>query len=424
MKMHMSLSNSSALGLRFVAGLVAMALLLGGSQSTWAQQADPETAKQYGEVQSVSGNSLTVRTVSGEHKTFNLTQDATVLLNGRRVDLNGLQPGDEVSISFDKANPQNAMSLRAFRDVSGQAASRQERREARRPVGADRPALGVVIQDTEDKNGVEVLSVRPGSAADKAGIRAGDRITKIKDQSIDTPSKFSDLIRQEKPGSSLDLTILREGKEQSLKAVLGSRGEVFGRLEDLREGMQERREARRERLFGDRGEDLQEAEKQSWLGLFLEKAEDEDGVEVMNVFPGGPGDKAGLKRGDIIKGINDDAISSPSDVIDLVDDLKPGDTAKIKISRDDGEHTLDVTLGSRAQFLREHPQQFREQFRFGPEDQPMQGDGFGAMMMERAREESERRDRMEKLGQQLLNEIQGLRNDVKQLHDSLPKAQK
>jgi serine protease Do len=63
-------------------------------------------------------------------------------------------------------------------------------------------------------------AVVPGSPADKAGLKDGDIITKVAGQAIDQTHPLTTLIGQHKPGDSVALTVLRDGKEQSINVNL------------------------------------------------------------------------------------------------------------------------------------------------------------------------------------------------------------
>jgi serine protease Do len=62
----------------------------------------------------------------------------------------------------------------------------------------------------------------PDSPADKAGIKAGDIITKINDQAIDAQHSLSAIISRYQVGDKVNLTILRDGKEIILEVTLGA----------------------------------------------------------------------------------------------------------------------------------------------------------------------------------------------------------
>jgi S1-C subfamily serine protease len=70
------------------------------------------------------------------------------------------------------------------------------------------------------------------------------------------------------------------------------------------------------------------------------------GVIIVQVQPGGGADKAGLKAQDVITSINGQKITSSSSLNDVLAGLKPGDQAKVGVTRADGsQQTVTVTLG-------------------------------------------------------------------------------
>lgn len=69
------------------------------------------------------------------------------------------------------------------------------------------------------KEGVLVRSVTKGSAADKAGIKAGDVITKIDDAKVAAPSDISSRIRSMR-GRSIPVVLVRDHKEMTLSVAI------------------------------------------------------------------------------------------------------------------------------------------------------------------------------------------------------------
>lgn len=62
--------------------------------------------------------------------------------------------------------------------------------------------------------------VQKDSPAEKAGLRASDIITKINNDKLSETQPLTRLIRQYNPGETVKLTILRDGKEQSINLTL------------------------------------------------------------------------------------------------------------------------------------------------------------------------------------------------------------
>lgn len=75
-----------------------------------------------------------------------------------------------------------------------------------------------------DVNGALVVSVEPGSPAEKAGLREGDVIQSVDGQAVDASHSLSQLIQQKKPGDTVQLKIQRGGNTLTLSATLGQSG--------------------------------------------------------------------------------------------------------------------------------------------------------------------------------------------------------
>ncbi|UDF04332.1 Do family serine endopeptidase [Asticcacaulis sp. AND118] len=69
-----------------------------------------------------------------------------------------------------------------------------------------------------------------------------------------------------------------------------------------------------------------------------------DGILVSDVYPGGPADKAGLKTGDVILGINGEAVNDPKALNYRVGLLNPNDTAALKVLRSGKEVSLNARV--------------------------------------------------------------------------------
>ncbi len=68
------------------------------------------------------------------------------------------------------------------------------------------------------------------------------------------------------------------------------------------------------------------------------------GAVVARVLPGTPALEAGLRVGDVIRGINDRRIYHPDDVISRVNDLAPGSDVTLQVLRREGDNVVEQTL--------------------------------------------------------------------------------
>ncbi|MEO8348138.1 MAG: M20/M25/M40 family metallo-hydrolase, partial [Acidobacteriota bacterium] len=78
----------------------------------------------------------------------------------------------------------------------------------------------------DSKGGVLLGDVRPGGPADRAGIRGGDRIVDMAGTRIENLYDMTFALQDHKPGETVDVVVMRDGKRVSLKATLGTRGEA------------------------------------------------------------------------------------------------------------------------------------------------------------------------------------------------------
>ncbi|MGB7264783.1 MAG: Do family serine endopeptidase [Terracidiphilus sp.] len=80
------------------------------------------------------------------------------------------------------------------------------------------------------KNGVLVQEVQPGGPADKAGLKQGDIITTIDGRNIKDGDDLVNEIASRRPGSTIRLGFLRDGKQQDATVTIGDRDKVFADL--------------------------------------------------------------------------------------------------------------------------------------------------------------------------------------------------
>ena len=80
------------------------------------------------------------------------------------------------------------------------------------------------------KNGVLVQEITPGGPAEKAGLKAGDIITQIDGRSIKDGDDLVNEIASRRPGSSIRLGYIRDGKPTDTTVTIGDREKVFADL--------------------------------------------------------------------------------------------------------------------------------------------------------------------------------------------------
>jgi serine protease Do len=101
-----------------------------------------------------------------------------------------------------------------------------------RKVAAPPGALGIKLADVESPARIE--EVMPDSAAEKAGLEAGDVIRQVNGKATGGRQSLVEAIRTYQPGDKVDLVIERNGEERKLSAILGTMAQ-FSHGEDRAE---------------------------------------------------------------------------------------------------------------------------------------------------------------------------------------------
>lgn len=183
-----------------------------------------------------------------------------------------------------------------------------------------RGRLGVVVQNiTPDlakafglssNAGVLVTQVQPGSAADKAGIKAEDVILSVNGRGVQNYRDLRNIIGLLRVGDKLTLEIQRNGKRQVINASVGEAAE-------LKEAANATVTVANAKLEG------------AQFG----PAEDGNGVEVSEVKPQSPAARTGLRPGDVITAINRRPVRS---VAEFQRAVKGQDTLLVTLRRGPG----------------------------------------------------------------------------------------
>ncbi|MBD0355513.1 MAG: trypsin-like peptidase domain-containing protein [Rubrobacteraceae bacterium] len=98
---------------------------------------------------------------------------------------------------------------------------------------AAQPYLGIYLSDltpevarqfdTQTENGVLVEQVESGGPADSAGLKRGDIITALDSAEVRRSGDLLSTLRRYQPGDSVEVTILRGGKQLGVELRLGER---------------------------------------------------------------------------------------------------------------------------------------------------------------------------------------------------------
>jgi serine protease Do len=207
----------------------------------------------------------------------------------------------------------------------------------------NRAMLGVTTEGND--KGAQIESVTTESAAEKAGLKKGDIITKIGDKKIESTDDVTEAIRSHKPGDKVSITYLRDGKMQTANAELSKwkgvrMGAVSGMPMDLAPMVD----------LNQRFKEMMPMEAYGYaagrpkLGLSIQDTEDGVGVKVLDVDDESAAAKAGIKEGDIILGVDDTDVKGTEDVMRATRASREKTSYKFKVKRGSTTQTIEVKI--------------------------------------------------------------------------------
>ncbi|HEV2802518.1 MAG TPA: DegQ family serine endoprotease [Pyrinomonadaceae bacterium] len=183
-----------------------------------------------------------------------------------------------------------------------------------------RGQLGVQIQevtsdiaaslDLKEVRGVIVGAVTSGSAAERAGLKQGDVITTVNGTAVNDVNSLRNRIASTAPGSEVTLTVVRDGREQQMRATLGEFTQTAQRAGE--QGGTEQGAGGTGETTGKLGVRVQPLTPE--LMRELELPASTQGVAVADVDPNGPAADAGIQPGDVIVQANRQPVRSSADL--------------------------------------------------------------------------------------------------------------
>ena len=142
-----------------------------------------------------------------------------VEINGDKITVNG-KPLDEYKDDDVSVRPRKYKDMEGLTRIPGTGAwsYNGDNNFQYFNEDANHAMLGVTTEKADQ--GVEIQDITKESAAEKAGLKEGDIITKIDDKKIEDPDDLTKVIRSHKPGDKVNVTYLRDKKEQKVTAEL------------------------------------------------------------------------------------------------------------------------------------------------------------------------------------------------------------
>lgn len=225
---------------------------------------------------------------------------------------------------------------------------------------SNKPRIGVTIGDYGEGapvEGVSVIGVTPGSAAADAGIRAGDIITSVNDESMSAESseaanmRLLDFMKGVEEGDKLDVEYLRDGnvgrveveprirEDNAFAWVPGMAGGVIPRVPDIQVAP-EVVERFRYTFGGWRGVwgDMELVELSEGLGRYFGT---DSGLLVISA-PQSNDFK--LQDGDVIQNIDGREPSSVNHCMRILGSYQPGEKLVLNIMRDKRHEKIEVEV--------------------------------------------------------------------------------
>ena len=237
-------------------------------------------------------------------------------INNRLIGPNGVNIGLNFAIPADQAVP----VVDALR--KGSAPTRGYLGVQLGPVDADTAAALGLAKD----RGEFIGRVVSGEAADKAGLRAGDVVTKVNGQEVTPNNTLSYVVSNIKPGTRIPIEIIRDGKKQTLTATVGTRPPE----EQLNQRPFDPEE---EKTIDESQSSDQDKVVRDALGMAVEPVTPEiaraigvdsntKGVVILAVARGADAARKGIGRGVIIMGANGQSVASAADLAKQINAAK------------------------------------------------------------------------------------------------------
>jgi serine protease Do len=173
------------------------------------------------------------------------------------------------------------------------------------------------------KNGVLVQQIQPGGPAEKAGLKVGDIITTVDGRSIKDGDDLVNEITTRRPGSTIRLGYLRDGKPGDTTATIGDLDKVFADQANLQAeaGPDDKGDAGEAKL----GMMVREISPSTTAKLHI------SGVLIQSVRSGSFADLQGLEPGLVIVRINKQPTGTKDQYDAVVGKLKMGDDVVFEV---------------------------------------------------------------------------------------------
>lgn len=234
----------------------------------------------------------------------------------------------------------------------------------RSPRVNDRPRLGVEVDEVPGSGSasdVVVAVVHPNSAAAAAGLKPGDRITRLGGASITSVQELLRVLQRSRGGDRLLMSVQRDGEQVDLAVRLGTEPGQNRVREELpppspaRPDFPPASPSPTEEAESVPPDPVAEPgfspEESGHLGLTVEDPPSTRGrtltrgAKVVEIVPGAPGAEAGLQVGDTIVSFDGTLIPNAESMILQMRRTRPGQRIELQYVRNQKLGRVSVTLG-------------------------------------------------------------------------------
>ncbi|PSL49630.1 serine protease Do [Chitinophaga niastensis] len=273
-------------------------------------------------------------------------KDGDILINGKKVD----QFRDpNISVLRRRITPLdgNSFSMEDNMLPGGIELFNEEGEGGDIPITANKALLGVMTEKAA-ATGITVKSTAKGSPADKAGIKAGDIITKVDDEKMNEPAELFETIGKHQPGDKITVTYIRDKKEKKVVVTLDERKEENARSWKMYPPLSSFGNGNNSFSFppaprGHQGLGYLEEEAVK-LGLQVQDTENDEGAQVIDIAPASPAEEAGFKKDDIVTDLAGNTIKTTKDLSRAYRENRIKGTITATVKRNGQTQTLEIKI--------------------------------------------------------------------------------
>ncbi len=187
--------------------------------------------------------------------------------------------------------------------------------------------LGVRIQSLNDEiaeslglqesRGALIASLNDGGPAAEAGMKAGDVILRFDGKEVGDMRRLPRIVAETPIGKKVDVAVWRDGKERNLQVMVGELEEEIEPEAKAEAPSQDKKPVSGQKAIAALG--LTVAAMSPELRDRFELSEEAKGVVVVEVDAQGAAAEKGIRPGDVIVEVSQEAVTSPNEVSDKIE---------------------------------------------------------------------------------------------------------